>query len=134
MKQCGPEGLATIFRVEVDGLLLGQMLQALQQQWKQQASSTPAQSHQRAQQQLQQPAATNSTPAQSQEQQQQRGPAEGVSSEAMLVLRMLQSLTGRRAVSTAQLQRRPAADCMRNELALLSTPHSSRSAQAACAC
>lgn len=81
-------------------MLLGQMLQALQQQWQQVASAT-AQAHPHEQQRPQQAEATNSTPAQSQHQQQQ-GPAEGVHSDAMLVLRMLQSLTGRRAVSTAQ--------------------------------
>lgn len=92
MKQCGPEGLAAIFRVEVDGLLLGQMLQALQQHWQQQVASAPAHSHPHAQQQsTQQPAAATSAPAQSKEQQQ---PAGEVCAEAMLVLRMLQSLTG----------------------------------------
>lgn len=86
-------------------MLLGQMLQALQQQWQQVASAT-GQAHPHKQQRPQQAEATNSTPAQSQHQQQQ-GPAEGVHSDAMLVLRMLQSLTGGRAVSTAQLQCSP---------------------------
>lgn len=115
LRLCGPQALANIFRVEVDGLLLGQMLQAMQQQWRQHAQQQHVHQahtteHTQEQQQTQQ---QQDCPAASLEQQQQdhldssgRANECGTSSnmaaadcslhsEAALVLRMLQSLTGR---------------------------------------
>ena len=144
LKLCGAEGLSRIFRVEVDGIMLGQLLQALQQHWRQHAacnsSSTTAVLQARhsttaavpsttpLQQQQQQLAGSGGHQHQQHEQEQeqelaeasqreqepvvggssmqchtqpcaggQQSPASHEATEAVCVLQMLKSLTGKTA-------------------------------------
>jgi hypothetical protein len=103
-----------MFRVEVDGLLLGQMLQAMQQQWRQQAVTQPCEPQQQVThvaapiQQGGQQIVLRETCSSSQAAEAVSEAAGGaaaaadeaaVAGEAVLVLRMLQSLTGARTES-----------------------------------
>lgn len=80
LKQCGPHGLSAIFRVEIDGQLLGQVLHELRQALAE-AAAPPA-------------AAAGAEQGVQQQQAPSESASQLVAREAVVMVQLLHSLTG----------------------------------------
>jgi hypothetical protein len=102
LQRCGPAAMGSIFRVEMTGELLGQLLLVLQEQWQQQQQQQQQDMKQQQQQDMQQ--------QQQAEQQQSVHDLDGNSTsaaaaamwqEALFVVQLLHSLTGEQSAVCA---------------------------------